>query len=89
VLGISRGRLSARRQNRQRRPGSAEGDFYTPCGIGVATTAVYVADTFNHRVQVFDRSLEYLGAFGREGRGDGEFSYPVGVYVSDGHTFIA
>jgi hypothetical protein len=40
---------------------------------------VFVADTFNHRVQVFDRDLGFVGTFGLPGYGYGEMSYPVGV----------
>ena len=42
---------------------------------------MYVADTFNHRVVILSRDLEYVHRFGRIGSGFAEFSYPVGVAV--------
>jgi hypothetical protein len=35
-----------------------------PCGVAANASHVLVADTFNHRIQVFDRKLRYVGAFG-------------------------
>ena len=40
---------------------------------------MYVADTYNHRVQVLTRDLRFLSAFGAMGHDEGEFAYPVGV----------
>src|SRR5206468_1027667 len=37
---------------------------------------VYVADTANHRVQVFDPSGTFLRAWGSYGTGDGQFLEP-------------
>ena len=42
---------------------------------------IYVADTYNHRIQVFDLDGHYKLAFGSEGKGDGEFNYPEGIAV--------
>lgn len=38
-------------------PGQAEGEFWSPVGISVYRDEIYIADTFNHRIQV----LRYLG----------------------------
>ncbi len=44
------------------------GQFNEPWGVAVdAAGRVYVADTWNHRIQVFDREGAFLGAWG-EGR---------------------
>jgi hypothetical protein len=42
---------------------------------------VFVADTFNHRVQIFDITGAYKGQFGSNGDGDGEFKFPAGLAV--------
>jgi len=51
-----------------------------PVGISVHPDGrIFVADTHYHRVVVFDRDGNQLGAFGRQGRGDGEFLLPTDV----------
>ena len=55
---------------------------------------VYVADTLNHRIQVFDPEGRFLCKWGTEGKGDGQFNEPLGlaidgagnVYVADAHN---
>ena len=42
---------------------------------------VVVADSLNHRVQLFSRDGTFLHAFGRKGRSAGEFDMPGGVAV--------
>jgi DNA-binding beta-propeller fold protein YncE len=50
---------------------------------------VLVADSCNHRVQVFDRNGKFLRAFGKAGSTPGEFSYPYDVRVDHaGNQFI-
>lgn len=43
---------------------------------------LYVLDTGNRRVQVFDTTGELVRTVGREGRGPGEFQYPVSLMVN-------
>ena len=42
---------------------------------------VYVADTLNHRVQVFSPDGEALRQWGGLGSGDGDFDHPMGIAV--------
>ena len=42
---------------------------------------------YNHRVQIFDPSGNFLRAFGSQGTADGKFSYPWGV-TTDALGFI-
>lgn len=51
---------------------------------------VYVTDTNNKRVTVFDIAGEPLFTFGKEGTGPGEFMFPYGISAaSDGRIFVA
>jgi sugar lactone lactonase YvrE len=51
---------------------------------------VYVADTWNHRIQRFSASGDFLGKWGSYGSGDGQFSYPSSVAVApDGTVYVA
>jgi serine/threonine protein kinase/DNA-binding beta-propeller fold protein YncE len=61
--------------------GSGDGQFRNPRGVAYDTNnnRIIVADTFNHRVQVFDSNGKFLFKFGSNGSGDGQFNYPYGV----------
>jgi DNA-binding beta-propeller fold protein YncE len=74
-------------------PGLAEqpDQFWGPRGVAVdAENRVYVTDTGNNRVAVFDASGKFLTQFGSNGINPGEFDEPVGIAVgSDGLVFVA
>ncbi|MBC7232245.1 MAG: TIGR03663 family protein [Chloroflexi bacterium] len=71
--------------------GTGEGQFNDPKGIAVDEEGkVYVVDTRNHRVQVFDGEGRYLRGWGRQGNGPGEFQEPWGIAVDKaGNVYIA
>jgi streptogramin lyase len=46
--------------------GSADGQFTEPWGVAVdAQSNLYVADTWNHRIQKFDKDLKYVTQWGK------------------------
>jgi DNA-binding beta-propeller fold protein YncE len=64
------------------RLGSRPGEFSRAEGLGIdAHDNVYVADSCNHRVQVFSSDGKFLRQHGRAGAGPGEFSYPYDVRI--------
>ena len=69
--------------------GAQLGNFNTPNGIGASLHELYVADTFNHRVQVFDADGRWQRAFGGHGRGDGFMQGPMGVCYGHGRVYVA
>ena len=71
--------------------GSGEGMFKYPYEVAVNDRdEIVVADSSNHRVQVFDSNGTFLRSFGREGENAGEFKYPVGVAINkDRNIFVA
>jgi uncharacterized protein (TIGR03663 family) len=72
-------------------PGSGNGQFAEPRGLAADGRGnLYVADTKNSRIQVFDASGNFVRAFGRKGSGDGELNEPCGVAVdSEGEIWVA
>lgn len=62
--------------------GNAPGEFNRPEGVCLdAQDRLYVADSCNHRIQVFSREGKLIRAYGRPGKGIGEFSYPYDICV--------
>jgi hypothetical protein len=48
----------------------------------------YVADTYNHRVAIYDATGAFVGAIGREGDGPGELHGPILVEEVDGVLIV-
>lgn len=71
-------------------PGAGPGQFNRAEGIGMGPgDTVYVADSCNHRIQVFDREGKFLRQHGRAGSNPGEFSYPYDIRVdASGNQFV-
>ncbi len=63
-------------------PGDRAGEFNRAEGIGIGPQdQVFVADSCNHRIQIFSREGKYLRTYGRAGRAQGDLSYPCDVRV--------
>jgi len=64
------------------RGGAGAGEFNRAEGLGLdAQGRIYVADSCNHRIQVFSHDGQFLRAHGKAGSGRGELSYPYDVRV--------
>jgi len=64
------------------RPGTALGELNRAEGLCVdSQDRVYVADSCNHRIQVFSREGKFLRTYGKPGQGLGELSYPYDIRV--------
>jgi DNA-binding beta-propeller fold protein YncE len=72
-------------------PGGGNGQFNVPDGVALdALGNVYVADSFNNRVQKFTPYGIYLGQWGTLGPGLGMLYRPVGIDVGpDGYVYVA
>jgi ABC-type Fe3+ transport system permease subunit/DNA-binding beta-propeller fold protein YncE len=70
--------------------GTGPGEFNRPEGIGVdAQDRLYVADSCNHRIQVFSSDGQFIREYGEAGTGKGELSYPYDVAVdAAGNQFV-
>jgi len=67
------------------------GDFSKPAAVAVdAEGNLYVADTMNNRIEIFDADGQFVSTFGKVGDGPGYFARPKGVAIdSDGHIWVA
>lgn len=68
-----------------------ETKFGKPVGLAVHPDGrLFIADTHYHRVMIYDRDGAWLGSFGREGFGDGEFQLPTDVAVDrEGFIYVS
>ncbi|MER3469054.1 MAG: hypothetical protein C4314_03580, partial [Thermoflexus sp.] len=62
-------------------PREQPGMFFGPREVVVHRDRVYVADTGNKRIQVFDREGRFVAAWGGAGIAPGQFEEPVGLAV--------
>jgi uncharacterized protein (TIGR03663 family) len=71
--------------------GSGQGQFAEPRGLAADSHGnLYVADTKNSRIQVFDGNGAFLREFGSKGTGDGQFNEPCGLAVDPrGDVWVA
>jgi len=67
------------------------GDFAKPTGVAVDQDGnLYVCDTMNNRIEIFDADGKFVSTFGKAGDGPGYFARPKGVAIdSDGHIWVA
>jgi ABC-type Fe3+ transport system permease subunit len=70
--------------------GRGPGEMNRPEGLGIdSQDRIYVADSCNHRIQVFSDEGWFLRSYGQAGSGVGELSYPYDVQVDRaGYQFV-
>lgn len=64
--------------------GSNIGEFDRPIGLAIDESSgkIYIVDSMNHRIQVFDTLGNYISTFGSKGMGLNEMEVPVGIAVN-------
>ena len=70
--------------------GIENGEFYHPRGIFInpQNQDILVADSGNHRVQIFDKELNFIRKFGSEGNGKGELDCPIGMVMNSQNQIL-
>lgn len=64
--------------------GSPEFPLKSPIDIAIAKDGtVFIADTENHRIQVFDQYGNFINHFGEFGEADGQLNYPVSIALDN------
>ena len=72
--------------------GAGNGQFNKPRAIAIGPNDVlYVADTYNNRIQVLDNNGNFIRTFGQMGSDPGQFLNPSGIVVdsSTGNIYVA
>lgn len=64
--------------------GKVDGDFHYPTDVQITSNKIYVADAYNNRIQVFDKSGKHLLTFGETEK----MNAATGIYVSDQQVFV-
>lgn len=63
--------------------GKGEGEFYYPTDVQITSKSIYVADAYNNRIQVFDKSGKFEKAIGM----DQKMNAATGIFVSKDNLF--
>ena len=66
--------------------------FNVPIGIAIHpfNKKVYIADQYNHRIQILNSDMTFSSSFGSQGSGNGEFQNPWDVaFDSKGNVYVA
>ncbi len=71
-------------------PGNAEGQFTTPRNVTTSPDGtVFVADSGNHRIQVFDVDGNFVTTWGEFGDQPGNFNEPWGIAADDEFVYVS
>lgn len=67
------------------------GELHRPVGVAfdAATQRLYVADTQDHDIKVFDEEGRLLHTLGRRGEKPGEFNFPTYIALAKGELYVA
>ena len=68
--------------------GTGPGQFHDPTGIDAVDNNVFVADSRNGRIQVFDLEGNLVRMFGQPGNDLGELGRPMNLTVHDDELYV-
>ena len=71
--------------------GSGDGEFNRPKGIAIDQAGyIYVADTYNHRIQKFSSVSTFVSKWGSYGSDEGDFDAQEGIAIdASGYIYVA
>ena len=70
--------------------GSGNGQFNTPLGITVSasTGKIFVVDSGNNRIQIFNSDGTFNSTFGSYGTGNNQFNHPTDILLHPNYFFV-
>ena len=68
--------------------GSGDGLFRCPLGVSIKGDVLYVADSFNHRIQKLTSRGEFIHKFSQKGSSQGQLDCPRAVIVDSNNRLI-
>lgn len=69
--------------------GSGPGEFNFPCDLAISSSAAWIADAGNHRVQAVNDAGEPVIGFGKAGDASGDLALPKAIAAdSDGNVYV-
>jgi len=71
------------------KPGGEIGHFSDPIGVAVGADEVFVADSRNSRIQVFDLNGRFRRQFGAPGKEMGQLGRPMNLVIHGGELYVA
>ena len=69
--------------------GEATGRFNEPTGVAVSKSELFVSDSRNARIQVFDFDGNFQRLIGKPGDETGQLSRPMNLTVVNGELYVA
>lgn len=67
---------------------SVAGGLNNPLGIAVDDNCVFVVDTNNHNLWLFEKEIQEIRKFGNQGNSIGEFNNPSGIAVKGNRIYV-
>lgn len=72
------------------RLGQGLSQMASPSGAAVGGDIVYVSDSTNHRLYMYDRETRlFIDELGMQGQGDGQFNRPSGIFIHEGLMYVS
>jgi len=62
--------------------------FNTPVRLEITDENIFVLDSLDHRLQVYDLNGKYVKSIGRRGKGPAEFNSPEGLFIEPGQKIF-
>jgi len=71
--------------------GNGNGRFQNPFGITINSKGnIFVCDSGNHRIQIFNPEGNFISTFGSKGNRNGQFNHPIGIIIdSKGNIIVS
>ena len=69
--------------------GSGPGEFHDPIGIAVTDLEVFVSDSRNSRIQVFDLDGNFKRQFSARGKETGQLGRPMNLTIAHNELYVA